>query len=65
MKIEVVYGEFDHREDIKQPKKRNPFLMIKNRSKRKHFGKQYKNSEKPKKHISNNYVACVQYGCSR
>lgn len=51
MKIEVVYGEFDHLEDIKQPKKRKPFLMIKNRAKRKHFGKQYKNSEKQKNRL--------------
>ncbi len=65
MKIEVVYGEFDHLEDIKQPKKRKPFLMIKDRSKRKHFGKQYKNSEKPKKQISNKDMACVQYSCPR
>lgn len=65
MKIEVVFGEFDHLEDIKQPEKRNPFLVIKNRSKWNHFGKQYMNIDKSKKHISNNDMACVQYSCPR
>lgn len=63
MKIDVIYGEVDHLGDIKQPKKKKPFLVIKNQPKRKNFRKLDTNMDKPKKHTSKNGNPCVDCSC--